>query len=477
MRYVRRLSVDTQQKAIVFALVEAILILISAKIISLLYTLQLGWATLRQEVLSWGIDFFDNFANPDFLLRAFCLLVIWLITWLFSLPLNKLEEDERLMAQEKLGYTFTDRPRARRNLIALVFNLGIVMIILMVLQNNDRIVLPVAPTSPMILVVVLLVYFCTAFLFLAFNQYAIMKARWYFNDIKVNPNLAKHWVLFSVFFIFVILLLIVFLPTNFTLEISLLARWVSDAFFAVISFLYSIVIAPFVLVMILIQMLFNDVSDGDTIERVTPEPPVIRPGEFTGIPWWDVITAIASWLVFIAVMVIAIRYYLINNPSLKQFFIDLKFIGWLKNFWKWFIQFFKQAHHATAETIQTGLSKIQSLLRSQKTKTSAVMKLAKRLPARQAVILIYIDWIHWNRKVGLFRLPSQTPMEYAHSYHQFFQDGIELDETVDKLTAAFMMARYSRQPVEKNQVLEVQQWTRSLKENFPNQAHPMESQP
>ena len=477
MRYIRQLSIGTRQEAKWFAIVEAILILFIAKLLSLFFTVPIGWVSIWQEISTWGDNFLENFVNLDFLLRAFFLLIIWLITWLFSAPLNQLQEDEQLMAQEKLGYTFTDRYQARRRLIALIFNLGITMIILMVAQNNNLVSLPEDYTPPINYVAILLVYFSTAFLFLAFNQYSIMKARWYFSDIKVNPNLAQQWVLFSIFFIFTVILLIIFLPTGFTIEFGVMAKWLIDAFLAVISFLFSIFIAPFVFVMVLIEKLFNGDPIEEPIQEIAPEMPELLPQTISTLPWWEVVKSLFFWLVFFAVIFIAIRYYFVNKPNLKHFLSNLQFFNWLKDFWKWLTQAFKQVQEATVDTFQSGLEKIQTFLRNQQTKTPAMINLAKRLPARQAVILIYIEWIHWNRKHGLVRLPSQTPMEYAQSYQQFFQDRHDLDDTVKQFTTSFIQARYSRQPVAKKQVIEAQKYAQLLKKSFSGQQDAKESHP
>jgi hypothetical protein len=217
---------------------------------------------------------------------------MWLLTWSFSAPLNQLEEDEALMEQEKLGYTFTDRYKARRNLINLVFTIGIAMILITVVWKSNLALFPDLPRSNGIDLVVLMIYFVTGFLFLAINQYAIMKARWYFSDIPVNPDLAKRWVYFSIIFILVVILVIVFLPTNFSFGLSSIVQWLADAIYFLISLITSFIIAPFILLMMFVESLFGSEPLEQTFEPITLEPPSLIPQTTGAMPWWDIVRSI-----------------------------------------------------------------------------------------------------------------------------------------------------------------------------------------
>jgi hypothetical protein len=468
-RYARKFTHEMPLSPTHYSLVEAILLILLAKVVSIFYTVPLNWISIWREITSWGQNFFENFTSSDFLLRAFGLLIMWMLTWLFSSPLNQLQEDEALMEQEKLGYTFNDRYVARRRLISLVFNLGIIMIIIMVIQNSNLHLFANDTNTKTHSLVILLIYFSTAFIFLAFNQYAIMKARWYFNNIKVNPNFIKRWMLFSVFFILLVILVIVFLPTGFSLEIPELGQWIVDAFITVTSLIISIVLAPFILMALLIERLSKGDPASEPIQELIQELPEMLPQTISGTPWWDVVKSIIFWLVFIAVIISAISYYLINKPNIKGFLRDLRIPGWLLDLWKWFIQGLKQTHRVTTETIQVGLDKFQSFIKRQQVKTPGLFLFAKRLPPRQAVIVVYVDWIDWNQKHGFKRNTAQTPNEYAQTFRNYLQDPSDLYASVDKLTDLFIHARYSKQPVIKEQVQQAQQLSDLLKKDFPGQ--------
>lgn len=474
-RYFRRFSYETSPNPIGIALVEAILIILIAKLVSIFSTVSLSGAAIWQEVASWEQNFLEAFFTIDHILRAFSLLLVWVMGWAFSAPLNQLEEDEALMQQEKLGYTFTDRYVARRQLIGLIFNMGIVMIIMLVIMNSNITITTAEPIPGTRSVRTLIIYFFTAFLFLAFNQYAIMKARWYFNDIKVSPDLAKRWISFSLFFIFLVIILIVFLPTGFTFNAGELARWISEVFISVATFLFSLIMAPFSLIVMLLERLMSDVSVEEPFLLSTPERPELFPQIVNTMPWWDVVRSLIFWLVFFVVIIYALVYYFMNKPNLSALYQNLRVIIWLKSAWSWLVQAVSKAQQATVDGLKTGWEKINTFIQNQQIKVPALMAITQRLQPRQAIILIYIDWIRWNTKQGLVRKIAQTPLEYAQVYHQKLPDGHNLHEPVMKLTDLFIQARYSRQPLIKAQVQEAQQLTQYLKTRFTEQKKMQES--
>lgn len=465
IRKAQRATPRAFQNQTLFILAEIILIILITKLISMFVMAVFGQSTIWQEIASWPQDFFQNFFNLDFLLRASGIFIIWLLTWLFSAPLNKLEENQALMEQEKLVLTFTDRYDARRKLIHLIFNIGILMLIMMVLWKSNLPIFDADPISTNIFLLVLLVYFFTAFVFLAFNQYAIMKARWFFSDIDVNPELAKRWLFYSLFFILSVLVIIAFLPTNLPLGISTIADWLSEAFIYVLSILFSILTFPIFLILALVSRLFGRETIEESFQPGEPSRDFM-PQVIGTTPWLDVVKSILFWLVFVVVVISAITYYINNRPNLKLFINDLKIFTLIKEFWRWIIQGFSEAKNASSETIQKGLEQIQTFLRNQRKKLPKLIDLAKRLPPRQAVILIYADWVHWNHQHGFKRKRSQTPYEYAQAYAERSSETIDQAKTISALTDCFIQARYSRQPILRAQAHQAQILSKQLKKNF-----------
>lgn len=471
VRQAQRTTPRTFQNQTLFILAEIILLMLITKAISMFTLVLMGYTTIWLEIASWPQDFFQNFFNMDFLFRASAIFIIWLLTWLFSAPINKLEEDQALMEQEKLGYTFTDRYDARRKLISLIFNLGILMILVMVIWQSNLPFFDEDRLSTGILILVLLIYFFTAFVFLALNQYAIMKARWFFNDIDVNPDLGKRWLFYSLFFIFTVIIVIAFLPTNLPLGISTIAEWLSQAFIYILSTLFSILTYPIFLILALISHLFGGETIDQAFQAIEPSTDVL-PQTIAATPWLDVVRSVLFWVVFLVVVISAIIYYFNHRPEFKHFLIQFRFFSLIQDFWHWLLRGFKEAKDLTSETIQTGFDKIQAFLRNQKEKLPTIFDFVKRLPPRQAVILIYADWIHWNKQHGFERKGSQTPNEYAQAFAQRTPETADLNEKITDLTKIFIQARYSQHPIFKAQAQQAQNLSKLLKKSLSLQDNP-----
>jgi len=460
IRHIQHTSVGSFQNPILTTLVEITIITLIIKLISML---GLGLSTIWSEITSWQRHFFQNFFDVDFLLLLFAVLLIWLIAAIFSQYLTQLEEDENLMEQEKLGYTFNDRPEARRRLIGLVFLIGLGMLGLMVLINSNWDILAMSPAPTGIMVTVLLIYFFSAFVFMALNQYAIMKARWYFNGLSVQPNLANRWLLYTFVFILLVTLLIMFLPTNFSIGFYPLAQMIFEVaifIFGIIQFVFTLPIA-FVLSLFSSLLATDSINENfkQTIPEFLPPPPQI----VDALPWWEVTKSVLFWIIFIGIIIFSIRYYLLNRQSLKSFLSKIKFFQWLREARRWIKTGFNKLNHATAETFQKGIQNIQTFFKNRMIKLPSLAELARKLPPRQAVILTYIDWVQWSKTQGLRRKIHQTPIEFAQIYRESFPDA---KKEIDSITHTFILARYSRQPINKEQAQAIRKSLSIIKDIF-----------
>jgi hypothetical protein len=447
-------------------LVEILLVVLIAKFVSLISMLSLGWSSVWVEILSWPQNIQQNFFDLDFMLRSSGLLLVWLLAWFFSTPLIQLEEDHALIEQEKLGFTFTDRYQARRSLIGLVFSLGIVMIILLGIWKSSLPFFYEVPMSTGLLVAIMLTYFFTAFVFLALNQYAIMKARWYFNDIPVNPQLAQNWMFYSLVFISLVIIVIILLPTNLPLDISQLAQWLVEVMSFLFTLILSLILTPFALAISLLGRLLNVDVPEETLQQAEPEMTEILPSVIATLPWWDVVKSIFFWAIFLTVMIFAISYYLRNKPNLLGYFRELKIASWVRSFWQWLVRGVQSFQKTAGENLQKGIDSVSTFLRRQKLSLPPIVDLARYLPPRQAVILVYTDWIQWNSQHGFDRKPSQTPLEYAQAFHQHMPEADDLVDPVNSLTEVFIQARYSRRSIIRAQARHAQSISHQLKKNL-----------
>jgi hypothetical protein len=457
LRHTNRTASRVMQNAALSILAEVILIALLLKLYTMLIS---GLSGFWPEIVSWQENFTANFFDLQYLLFLMGGILIWGMAWIFSLPLNRLEEDEDLMEQEKLGYTFSDRQNARHELITLTLILGFLMIAMLVVMKSSLEFLPQSEQPVAYFVAALLLYFVFAFILMALNQYAIMKARWYFNDIKVNPELAQRWLLYSVVFVILVIVLVLFLPTDFVVGFYPVAKFISEALVLLFSLLQFLIFAPIAFLISLLSSLLGGETVAEEVERRMPEFSPQTPELSTTMPWWDWVKSLLFWAIFLGVIIFAVRYYLNNQANLRLFFEKLSIGKWLKNLWHWIKHGARRVSSAASETLQEGYQKVRDFLKSRRIKLPSLAELAGRLPPRQAMILIYIDWVHWNSAHGFSRQRAQTPHEYARSLSKLMPDSTN---HINSLTEGFVKARYSREDIDHELIRTAQKHLSTLK--------------
>ncbi len=462
LRYSQREQSKVLYNHLLYTLTEIIFIVLIVKI----FSIALDPTThIVEEVSSWSNNFFQSFFDGNTILRTLGIFTIWAFSWLFSFPLNELKEDQDLLAQEKLGHTFTDRYEARRGLIRLVFVIGFFMLLALGILNNVLAFVP-SQASTDHLLSAMLIYFGASFLLLALNHYAIMKARWYLNDIPVNQDLSKQWIVYSLIFIMIVLSIIAFLPTDFTIgfrPIAVVILNILVIIWSIIQFLFSI---PF----ILISSQTNTSPESDTLNEIIQQQRPAFDSPITQssgpIPWVEFIKSIFFWLIFIFVVAFSVYYFIKNKYGFEFFFKKIRVGVWLSDFWQWIKVRFAKFNQTVTETIQNGSEKIQGYFQRRNRDLQSLTDLVKMLPPRQAIIVNYLDWLRWNARNGRERKKSQTPLEYARTCSQINPEAATLIQT---FTNVFITARYSKQEITREQSNVSRKLLNSLKESFRQQ--------
>ncbi len=301
---------------------------------------------------------------------------------------------------------------------------------------------------------------------MALNQYSIMRARWYFNDISVHPDLAKRWLFYTLVFIALVLLLIVFLPTNFTLGLYPVIETVFKVLIYIFGIVQFILLLPISFVISLFNSLFATGQNDQPVQPVMPEFTPAEPSATGPLPWWDIVRSVLFWLVFIGVIVLAVRYYVNNRKGLRDFFKSIRIGGWLKDFWGWVRRGFRKISQFTAETAQKGYDQVRKFFAERRVKLPALGDLIRRLPPRQAVILTYWDWVRWNKENGLARQESQTPIEYAAALEEKWP---AIRDPLEVFTNQFIQARYTRMSIDSELAAQAHELLKALKTQVSNE--------
>ena len=449
---------------------EFVLLTLLAKTAYYLFT---PGASLLADLPRWQANLFTFFAG-GFWIVAIYLLVVWAVSQSIASNLRQLEEDPVRLELERQGQLRSNRDEIRRALIAAIFILGGVMLFLVTGLNvnaalNLRVpFLPAALPNPASTAAVLLLYFLLGFGLLAQSQLAILKARWYINQVPVSPAIARRWIPYSLGLLLLLTSAAFLLPTQYAYGLFALLKSALALVLLLAGFLFALIALPFASLLNFISSLLGG-SPPPNAPVSTPAPalPLPAPPAPAGLPvWLELGRSILFWAVFLGVIVLSIRFYLQQNAGMFRAARGLPLLAWLGSAWRWLRAGFGRLGGTLSASVQTGLRRAQEFILRGGKNASPVLTLSRRLPPRQQVLLVYLFLLRWNAFYGFGRAAQQTPSEYARALAGQVP---ALQADLETLTRLFVAARYSPRPISPAQAEEAHRALETLQSQL--QAH------
>ncbi len=294
-----------------------------------------------------------------------------------------------------------------------------------------------------------LVYFILGLIMLSQIRLTTLTTRWYIQQITVVGGLGKRWAQYGLAFLGVVTLIIIFLPTRYSLGLF-------DITVLGLRFLFQVIIGLAQVIMLLLTLplawlasLFGSGSPASPrTEGFGPGP--IAPVDDSGPapPWIEILRSLIFWLVFTFVAIYLIRTYLADHPELLDSLKRLKPLRWLfglfVTLFVWLIQFIRAGIDLIPKQIRVEPSAPKKKRPSSKTKW--------RLPRlgaasnQERVLYYYLNTLQGAESIGLVRKRHQTPYEFEPQLGAAISD-VQAD--VDLLTKAFVHARYSQDRFDK----------------------------
>ena len=191
-----------------------------------------------------------------------------------------------------------------------------------------------------------------------------------------------------------------------------------------------------------------------------PERPV-EPG--SPFPWLGLLKSLAFWIVFLGVIGYSIAQYLRQHEEVLAGL--QKIPGWkiVSAFWRWITGLFGGLNRRVASVIEAGKARLRP--QGDSPGFSGVHRLTglRRLSPRQKVFFYYHALLRRGEETGLQRKESQTPEEYAVALERSLPT---IESEINSLTDAFSEARYSRHPVESDDVGHVKAYWERIRRVF-----------
>ena len=429
---------------------QAIIIIVLTKIT---VGLSHGLGAFLAEIPTWREKFPASFLDPETGFALILALLVWVLCGNFADMLEEIGPDQ--LQSRRLdfdSYGLEKVVPTRQRLIGLFFSIGIFLVILTMLGRIDERFNFSQSTFDMTRQIPAfatggastLLYFMLGLGLLSQTQFISLHIRWNIQKIPINGKLARQWAGYSLLFLGVIALAVSLLPTSYGIQPLILLGYVINLIFYVFLIIgQSIYLFAVYLIGFLFALFGKDNPIQNPVDKAA-KPPVPLPevGNATiGPDWWEAIKMIVFWIIFLSVIFWAAREYLRQHSEL---------LAWLRKWPAW--RFLEQLINWLRDIFSEAKTNISNLMSSERTHQTRPWQNAldgfinlRKLTPRQRVYFFYLALVRRAGENGLPRISHQTPDEYATTLQSALPASAD---DVRELTAAFVHARYSRQPVE-----------------------------
>jgi hypothetical protein len=410
-----------------------------------------GWEFALGEIRAMPGDVLAVFQKRQYLAGLIVLFVSWGASRVLVTELTALEEEPLPSTKEQVIDPFGGQMRARDRLWEHAFLFGAAIILAsLILPQVVLALFGVQADSPGVGWEVP-VYFLSALVLLTIGRFLLLRADWTWERTPILPGLARRWIISSLVFLAVIVLLAVALPTDYSFNLltslDRVVRGLIDVGMFVWALFFFYVVFPIVY---FLSSIFSSLT-GSVEPPVPPveEMPQLPESQLPNVAWAVSLRELLLWAIIVGLAAYVLREALRNRSSLLR--------GALR--WpvgKWLLKILHAVWKRLRRLPRRAAEALQSTLRN------AVLELADRtgrldfgiarlgdLSDQARIRFYFFALIRRGTERGFPRAPAQTPREYAGGLvesHPLLREGLE------EMTAAFEEARYSRHAVGRAQV-------------------------
>lgn len=283
-------------------------------------------------------------------------------------------------------------------------------------------------------------YFLAGLLLMSHGRLAVLRARWFSQDVEINPALLSRWHRTSLLFVGLVALIALLLPLGRTSWLAPAIEWLfalAIRFIMVITLLFG---AFFGLLARVLRALFGG-SNGELgpAEPLPMPPPIPSQQEMASrLPPW--LGGAVLWLTVVVVAGFLLVSFL-QSTELHRSQVG----GWLLHMRLWWRARRQRYGLALAQQVNKAIGRLRRARR--KTSPATSIRESMRAPAtpRDKVRQYYLRAVHEATERGKPRPSHRTPLEYARDLAETWP---EVQTDVTDLTEAFVDARYSEHEVD-----------------------------
>ncbi len=428
-----------------------------------------GWAQWRQYLLA-PLSFVDGL----FFGSLVCALLAWDRAIVFSRQLRSLAVSRAeayyyaLPAGERRHRSydrpmFRERPEIFRSLVASWLGGALLLALCAALSTFDIAAVQIATGFRNLtrlglhgdMLIALLVYFLLGLWVISQARLDMMRARWLTAGVAPGEEVLRNWRRLSLTLLLVVAAIAALLPIGSTFAAAVILQAIFSALLFITQFIFLILNVLFALLLSLFMA-------SDAAEEAQELPPTLQPtpvpepqgaafGETTALLFGAIF-----WLLVAAVAILALVSFVSSRG------IDLRWQR-LQNVWTRLQQAVQRLYLALARRtagVRRSLGAQLRFNRPQGTAPRSPWRFVRinSLTPRERVRFFYLSTVRRAAEEGAPRESSETPSEYARDLRRQWP---EAQAEIDRLTEAFIEARYSARDFEEEEAGRVKEvWRR-----------------
>ena len=392
-----------------------------------------GGQHLFSNIQQWPINFPTNLINGEFLLNLIIIFIVWIFSYLFASDLYLLEIDEAVRFDERVKNTpVRDKVMSR----ILYLAMGVVLLAGVMLQD---VAVDSHPVSPNMIVPFIILFIVLGLALLSLTRFASLQSAWRQAGVQIPSQIPHRWLVYGSFILILGTGVIVFLPTHYGMGFF-------ETVIAVIRLLALGITYLFALIVLLVRMISRLFSPNNNVSQNQPVVSTLTPDILPNKPAasQDLLGSLIFWVFLTALVVIALRQYILYNRDLAEELKRFKPIHWILSGWKRLITVIKKTNKNIGDYIQDRLQQLRNLAKPVTEMNEWNYINLRRLSTRQRIIFYYLALIKRAGETHVARQEGQTPYEYAKTLTTSFEEG---RDGVDEMTETFIEARYSRHEI------------------------------
>lgn len=434
-------EMDTRER-VIFHAAEWIAFAVALKL--LLYILN-DPARLLVDIPRWQRDFLGAFITTEYALGIVVAALVWFCARAFADELDDLNQREEDSGWDELGKLQNALHTIRSRIVSRTFALGGLLVFLAIISRLEIDLLKNAPGKAFAYhapVLAVLVYFGLALVLFSQTQFSLLRTRWRWQRLPISNLLATSWLRYTLLFFLALALIVFFLPTQYSMGLLDTLRIMIQYLLQFVSFLVFLITLPVAFCLSLFRLTSNP-----PINDQLPSTIQIIPGGAAGEPfaWLEFLKSLLFWVIFLGVIVFALRYYFSQNAALLNAVRKFPITRWLSVLFSGFVAWLRGANRQVIQLVRDGIKRLRPLRAPSPVKTFKRVLSLSRMNPREKIIYFYLNLIQLGGERGLSRRPAETPYQYNRRLSGAVP---EVNDDLHTLTDEFIEARYSPHPVD-----------------------------